>query len=77
MDVHLAPELEGKLSKMAANQKRPAEALITEAIQRFVDHDEWFLAEVDKGLAAADRGEYVDHEEVRTLRILHGAQKWP
>jgi predicted transcriptional regulator len=65
MDVHLAPELETKLSQMAANQRRPAEALVAEAVERFVDHEEWFLKEVDKGLAAADRGEYVDHDEVR------------
>jgi predicted transcriptional regulator len=29
--------------------------------------DEWFLGEVDRGLAAADRGELVDHEEVGKL----------
>jgi len=30
-----------------------------------VDHDEWFLREVEKGLAAADRGEFVEHDEIR------------
>jgi predicted transcriptional regulator len=29
-----------------------------------VDYDEWFLREVEKGLAAADRGELLTHEEV-------------
>jgi predicted transcriptional regulator len=32
-----------------------------------VNHDEWFLREVNKGLAAADRGELVDHSDVRKL----------
>jgi predicted transcriptional regulator len=32
-----------------------------------VNYDEWFLREVDKGLAAADRGELVDHSEVRKM----------
>jgi hypothetical protein len=36
-----------------------AEALVQEAVERLVDYDDWFLQEVDKGLAAADRGEFV------------------
>jgi len=34
---------------------------------RRVDYDEWFLKEVDQGLAAADRGEFVDHAAVRKM----------
>lgn len=30
-----------------------------------VDYDEWFIQEVEKGLAAAERGEFVEHEDVR------------
>jgi hypothetical protein len=36
-------------------------------VERLVDYDEWFLQEVDKGLAAADRGEFVEHEAIREL----------
>jgi predicted transcriptional regulator len=32
-----------------------------------VNYDEWFFQEVEKGLAAADRGEFVDHEDVKKL----------
>ena len=32
-----------------------------------VNYDEWFLREVDRGLAAADRGELVDHNDVRKM----------
>jgi predicted transcriptional regulator len=41
--------------------------LSPEPIERMVNYDEWFLAEVQKGIAAADRGEVTDHEEVRKL----------
>ena len=37
---------------------------MVEAVERLVNYDEWFLREVEKGLAAADRGEFVDHEDV-------------
>jgi predicted transcriptional regulator len=32
-----------------------------------VNYEEWFLGEVDKGLAAAERGEFVDHADVRKM----------
>ena len=38
-----------------------------EAVERMVNYDEWFLQEVEKGIAAADRGEFVDHEDVKKL----------
>jgi predicted transcriptional regulator len=67
MEVQLSPDLEAKLSRMAAERGAPAEALIEEAIERLLDHEEWFLREVDKGLAAADRGEFVEHDHIRRL----------
>jgi predicted transcriptional regulator len=67
MDVHLGPDLEAKLSRIAAEQGRPAEALVQEAVEKLVDSDEWFLRQVEKGLEAADRGEFVAHSEVRKM----------
>jgi predicted transcriptional regulator len=32
-----------------------------------VGNDEWFLREVDKGIAAADGGKLVEHSAVRKL----------
>jgi predicted transcriptional regulator len=67
MEVHFTPDLEAKLSRLATRQGRAAEALVQEAVERLVDYDDWFLQEVDKGLAAADRGEFVEHDAVRKL----------
>ena len=67
MEVHLNPDLQAKLTRLAAEQGRDTEALAREAIERLVDYREWFLREVEKGLAAADRGEFIDHEEVGRL----------
>jgi len=67
MDVPLNPDLQAKLSRLAAQQGRASEALVVEAVERLVNYDEWFLREVDKGLAAADRGELVDHADVRKM----------
>jgi len=67
MQVSLNPDLEARLSNLAAQQGRDTESLAREAIERLVDYDEWFLKEVEKGLAAADRGELIDHQEVGKL----------
>jgi predicted transcriptional regulator len=67
MDVPLNSDLQTKLSRLAAQQGRDSAALVIEAIERMVNYDEWFLREVDKGLGAADRGELIDHTDVRKM----------
>lgn len=67
MNVPLNPELQEKIRRLAAQQGRASEVLIAEALERMVNYDEWFLREVDKGLAVADRGELVDHADVRKM----------
>src|SRR5260370_16042628 len=57
MDIHLNPDLQAKLAKLAAQRGREPETLAKEAIQRFVDYDEWFIEEVEKGLAQIESGE--------------------
>ena len=42
------------------SQGRAAEALVQEAVERLVDYGEWFSAGGRQGLAAADRGEFVE-----------------
>jgi predicted transcriptional regulator len=67
MEIPLQPDLQAKLTRLAAQQGRASEALIVEAVERMVNYDEWFMGEVDKGLAVAERGEFVDHADVRKM----------
>ena len=64
MEVRLTPDLEAKLSRLATERGQDTQTLVQEAIERLVDYDEWFLREVEKGLAAAERGELIDHEDI-------------
>jgi predicted transcriptional regulator len=59
------------LDSEAAREDRPIEAIVAGLIQRQVDYDAWFRAEVQKGVDEADRGELIPHEEVleRGLRL--------
>ncbi len=67
MEVNLSPELQARLNRLAADRGSDADALVQEAVERFVDYDEWFLREVRKGLDAADHGELIDHEDIGKL----------
>ncbi|MHB8655843.1 MAG: CopG family ribbon-helix-helix protein [Terriglobia bacterium] len=67
MEVDLTPDLQAKLARLASEQGRDTKALVREAVERLVNHDEWFIREVEKGLAAADRGELIEHEEIGKL----------
>ena len=67
MQVHFPPELEGELNRIAAEQGKDSEPLVCEAVERLVGYDEWFVAEVEDGLTAADRGELVEHADVLTM----------
>jgi predicted transcriptional regulator len=67
MEVHLNPELDAKLSRIATDQGRDPQRLAQEAVERLVDYEDWFLEEVERGIAAADRGEFTEHEAIRKL----------
>jgi RHH-type transcriptional regulator, rel operon repressor / antitoxin RelB len=67
MEVNLTPDLESKLNRLAAERGLDRQALVQEAIERFVDYDEWFLRELEKGIAQADQGEFIEHDDIGKL----------
>jgi len=64
MEIELSPELQAKLDRIAAEQGRDTKSLVKEAVERLVGYDEWFLRQVEIGLAQADRGELLEDNEV-------------
>jgi len=64
MEVTFPGELDSRLSKLASQQGRDRSALILEAVERLLDYNEWFAREVEKGLAEAQAGQTLSHEEV-------------
>jgi predicted transcriptional regulator len=51
----LNPDLQAKLAQLASQRGRDTEALVVEAVERMVNYDDWFIGEVEEGIAAADR----------------------
>ena len=72
MEISLAPELETRLTKIASEAGKNPSQVVRELVADYLDHDEWFRGEVQKGLASLDSGKFVSHEEVgrQIKRIL-------
>ncbi|HEX4133045.1 MAG TPA: hypothetical protein VHY84_00375 [Bryobacteraceae bacterium] len=64
MEVHFTPEQETRLSQLASHNGTNAEQLVKDATIRLLEEDERFRAAVREGVTTADRGEFVEHEEV-------------
>jgi predicted transcriptional regulator len=67
MTVHLAPEIERQLQYLAARVERTPDELGQEAVENYIHYKNRFISSVHEGLAAADRGELHDHEEVMAM----------
>jgi predicted transcriptional regulator len=75
MEVALSPELQAKLVRIAQERRTSPQDLAREAIERLVDYDDWFVREVEKGLAQIEAGRTLTHEEVRARLTKHLAEK--
>ncbi len=64
MEISLAPEVEARLARIASEAGKAANQVVQELVAGYLDHDEWFRREVQKGLASLDSGKFVLHEEV-------------
>ena len=64
MNLHVPPELEAKLDRLAAATGRRPDQLALDLLASSVDHDDWFREEVEKGRESARAGRLLDHDEV-------------
>jgi predicted transcriptional regulator len=64
MEVPLQPEKEAQLAQIAAQRGLKIDELAQEVLSRYLEDDKRFVEAVNLGLAAAERGEFVEHEEV-------------
>lgn len=53
-----------RLDRLARTMDRSRSWVITQAIEQYLDHEEWFVQAVQAGIATADRDELIPHEQV-------------
>jgi predicted transcriptional regulator len=73
MEVHFAPDVESRLQQVAQANGKDAEQLVKDTVAHMLERQALFVAGVKQGIAQADRGELVDHEDVanRIKRLLN------
>jgi predicted transcriptional regulator len=64
MEVHFTPEQQARLAQMAMKAGTAPERLVTRVVARYLDEEAGFLAAVERGIAVAERGEFIEEEEM-------------
>ena len=64
MEIRLSQEKEAQLHQLASRTGREPGAVVEEAVDLLLNHDAWFIAQVELGLKQADQGQLIDHEDV-------------
>ena len=62
-----------RIDAIAAAMGRSRNWLLNKALDDILEHQAWFVAEVGKGVEAADRGEFASPDEVTATFNKYGA----
>jgi predicted transcriptional regulator len=73
MEIQFSPEQEAKLSQIASLEGIPPARLVHDAALHLIEDDERFRTAVRNGIDQADRGIFVDENEMesRIARMLN------
>ena len=63
--VRVEPEVKKRLEKLARSTGRTRSFLAAEALNEYLDVNEWQVAGVKRAIASLDRGEGVPHKEIK------------
>jgi predicted transcriptional regulator len=64
LSIRLNQKLKQRLDALARRTGRPKSAMAADAISRYVDAEEWPVAEIEAGIADLENGNTVSHAEV-------------
>ena len=62
--IRIDDKILGRVDGLAKTLSRSMSWVINQAIDRFLDYEEWYIKEVKDGLAEVERGEIAADEEV-------------
>ena len=64
MEVNFTPHTEEQLKEFAARKGKDASQVVEETVSKMLERQAHFVEGVQRGIASADRGGLLDHEEV-------------
>ncbi|MBW2010508.1 MAG: CopG family ribbon-helix-helix protein [Deltaproteobacteria bacterium] len=71
--VRIDDDVLGRVDGLAKTLSRSRSWVIKQAIDRFLEYEEWLVKEVKDGLSEVERGEIATHEEVVAMFRKWGA----
>ncbi len=75
LSVRIGKPIKKRLARLARAMRRSQSLLAAEAIEEFVDVQEWQIAGIEKALASLDRGQGVPHADVKAWAASLGTDK--
>lgn len=72
MQLNFTPEQEAKLASIANRAGKPVEQFLTDAALDLLHATDRYLEAIERGIAAADRGEFIEEREMdaRVAKML-------
>ena len=72
MEVHFNPDLQARLTQRANQQGRKPDEVVQDVVAHYFEEEDRFVAAVQRGEAALERGEFLSQEQVgeRLRRFL-------
>ena len=64
MEVQFEPDVQAQLNQFAASQGKAAAQVVEETVARMLQRQAQFIEGVNRGIAAAKRGDLIEHAEV-------------
>jgi predicted transcriptional regulator len=75
MTIRLPREMRARFEALAKATGRNRNALAQEAIRRFIEMEEWQLAEIQAGLREAEAGTFASEEEMEEVWAEFGVER--
>jgi RHH-type rel operon transcriptional repressor/antitoxin RelB len=72
LNVRLPVELHGQLEQLVQATGRTKSFLTVEALKSYVNQEQWQIADIQAGMAEADRGDFASADEVQAVFAKHG-----
>ncbi|MDN3513310.1 MAG: CopG family ribbon-helix-helix protein [Candidatus Brocadia sp.] len=64
LTIRIDDKTKERLERLAAATARSKSYLVSAAINEFIEANEWQIRAIEKAVKSADKGHFVDHEEV-------------
>lgn len=72
MSLRLSEDLANKINMIAKVTGRTKSFIAVRALEEFVENQEWQIAEIKKGLAEANAGDFAGEDEIQAMDAKWG-----